>query len=78
MSLAGVAAMRADLKKNGVKVSVNDCVVYAAARALAASPKINATWDDVKGIAVTHPTVRGGLPVPYSTLVIPRSLFQLA
>ena len=48
VSLAGVAALRAELKAAGVRASVNDCVVYAASRALAASPKVNATWDDAK------------------------------
>jgi len=75
VSLAGVAALRAQLKKAGVKASVNDCVVYAAARALAASPKINATWDNAKGVAVFHPTVDiaiavatpGGLITPIVT-----------
>mmetsp|Transcript_39309 Transcript_39309/g.62959 ORF Transcript_39309/g.62959 Transcript_39309/m.62959 type:complete len:314 (+) Transcript_39309:72-1013(+) len=48
VSLAGVATLRAELKAAGVRASVNDCVVYAASRALAASPKVNATWDDAK------------------------------
>jgi pyruvate dehydrogenase E2 component (dihydrolipoamide acetyltransferase) len=30
VSLAGVAALRAELKAAGVRASVNDCVVYAA------------------------------------------------
>jgi len=30
VSLAGVAALRAELKAGGVRASVNDCVVYAA------------------------------------------------
>lgn len=46
VSLAGVNALRARLKAAGVRASVNDCVVYAVSRALAASPKVNATWDD--------------------------------
>ena len=32
VSLAGVAALRAELKAAGVRASVNDCVVYAASR----------------------------------------------
>ena len=41
VSLASVAKLRAALKAGGVKASVNDCVVYAVARALRASPKVN-------------------------------------
>lgn len=42
--LTNVAALRKKLKTQNVKASVNDCVMYAVSRALALSPKINATW----------------------------------
>ena len=42
VSLASVAGLRAALKARDVRASVNDCVLYAAARALRASPKVNA------------------------------------
>lgn len=57
VSLASVALLRAALKANDVRASVNDCVLYAAARALRASPKVNAKWDDARGAAVTDPDV---------------------
>ena len=57
VSLASVTLLRAALKANDVRASVNDCVLYAAARALRASPKVNAKWDDARGAAVTDPDV---------------------
>ena len=57
VSLASVAKLRAALKAGGVKASVNDCVVYAVARALRASPKVNAKWDEASASAVTDPDV---------------------
>lgn len=57
VSLASVAGLRAALKARDVRASVNDCVLYAAARALRASPKVNAKWDDARGVAVTDPDV---------------------
>ena len=57
VSLASVAGLRAALKARDRRASVNDCVLYAAARALRASPKVNAKWDDARGVAVTDPDV---------------------
>ena len=57
VSLASVAKLRAALKARDVKASVNDCVVYAVARALRASPKVNAKWDEASASAVTDPDV---------------------
>eukprot|EP00793_Prasinoderma_coloniale_P000295 PRCOL_00005279-RA len=41
-----VAAMRAELKEAGIKVSVNDFVMKAAAMALMDVPGVNAQWTD--------------------------------
>lgn len=57
VSLASVAGLRAALKARDVRASVNDCVLYAAARALRASPKVNAKWDDALSAGVTDPDV---------------------
>jgi hypothetical protein len=46
--------------KCGFLVSIfafNLCRYNAVSRALAASPKVNATWDAARGVAVHHPTV---------------------
>ena len=51
VSLEGVAALRARLKAEGSRASVNDCVLYAVSRALESSPKVRATWDDAAGRA---------------------------
>jgi pyruvate dehydrogenase E2 component (dihydrolipoamide acetyltransferase) len=48
----GLAAVRAAvLARSGAKVSVNDCVVRAAALALAEVPAANAFWDAAAGAA---------------------------
>ena len=55
--MGAVASLRATLKKDGVKASVNDCVMYAAARALRAVPAVNATWDAATAQATASKTV---------------------
>lgn len=64
VSLRGVEKLRGDLKRRGVKASVNDCVMYAVSRALRRTPKINGDGGlaavDV-AVAVATP---GGLITP--------------
>ena len=57
VSLEGVASLRARLKAEGTRASVNDCVLYAVSRALESSPKVRATWDDAAGRANTASSV---------------------
>jgi pyruvate/2-oxoglutarate dehydrogenase complex dihydrolipoamide acyltransferase (E2) component len=45
VDLSAVVALRKELAAAGVKISLNDCVVRAAALALRASPRANARWD---------------------------------
>jgi pyruvate dehydrogenase E2 component (dihydrolipoamide acetyltransferase) len=45
VELDGIAPLREALKSQGAKVSVNDCVIKAAALALAQVPGANAKWD---------------------------------
>ena len=45
VDLDGVAGLRAALKQQEVKVSVNDCVIRAVALALADVPAANRRWD---------------------------------
>ena len=52
VDLTALAALRAALKAQGLKISVNDCVVKAAAGALAAVPAANFHWDDAEERAV--------------------------
>ena len=51
VGLASVATLRERLKKNGVRASVNDCVMYAVSRALRACPAVNASWNESRGVA---------------------------
>ena len=57
--LDNVIAMRKKLAANGVKVSVNDCVLRAAALALEQVPSANAFWSEEKG----HPVHAGSVDV---------------
>ncbi|KAL4855223.1 Dihydrolipoyllysine-residue acetyltransferase component 1 of pyruvate dehydrogenase complex [Chlorella vulgaris] len=59
VDLDGVSALRAALKQQGVKVSVNDCVIKAAALALAEVPAANALWD----AAAEAPKAAGGVDI---------------
>ena len=62
VSLRGVEKLRGDLKRRGVKASVNDCVMYAVSRALRRTPKINGGLAAVDvAVAVATP---GGLITP--------------
>jgi len=54
VDLAAVTEMRATLKAQGSKVSVNDFVVRAAALALMEVPEVNATWDAATNSAQLH------------------------
>lgn len=54
-----MSALRAALKQQGVKVSVNDCVIKAAALALAEVPAANALWD----AAAEAPKAAGGVDI---------------
>lgn len=49
-NLDAVMQMREELKAAGIKVSVNDCVIKAAAGALAEVPEANSYWSEVTGI----------------------------
>jgi pyruvate dehydrogenase complex dihydrolipoamide acetyltransferase long form len=81
--LGAVAALRAQLKARGVKASVNDFVIAAAARALLDVPELNATWDGDE--AVRSPSIDvcvavatdGGLITPIVTAAPSRSLSDL-
>ena len=55
--LAAVQALRKQLAAQGVRVSVNDCVVRAAALALRDVPEANAFWDAAAGAAARQPGV---------------------
>ncbi|KAL6783610.1 DLA3 [Auxenochlorella protothecoides x Auxenochlorella symbiontica] len=57
VDMDAVAALRAGLKTQGLKLSVNDFVVKAAAGALAAVPAANAHWDAGGARAVRDPGV---------------------
>jgi len=72
VELDGIATLRDALKAQGVKVSVNDCVIKAVALALAEVPAANAKWDSVEEKLVPSPSVdisiavatEGGLITP--------------
>jgi len=49
-NLDALMTMREELKSAGTKVSVNDCVIKAAAMALKEVPAANAYWSDAEGI----------------------------
>lgn len=57
VELEGVAALREALKKEGTKVSVNDCVVKAVALALAEVPQANSQWDPATETPRPYPSV---------------------
>ena len=51
VGLASVAALRERLKRDGIRASVNDCVMYAVSRALRTCPAVNASWNESRGVA---------------------------
>ncbi len=57
----------------GGKISVNDLLIKAAARALRAHPRVNVSWDD--GARIVHPRVHVGVAVALDdgliTLTVP-------
>jgi pyruvate dehydrogenase E2 component (dihydrolipoamide acetyltransferase) len=61
------------LEASGVKVSVNDLIVKAAARALRVHPRVNVSWDD--GTRIVHTRVNIGVAVALDdgliTLTVP-------
>lgn len=59
IALDKIMAMRKSLAANGIKVSVNDCVLRAAALALEQVPSANAFWSEEKG----HPVHAGAVDV---------------
>ncbi|GBF89491.1 dihydrolipoyllysine-residue acetyltransferase component 1 of pyruvate dehydrogenase, mitochondrial [Raphidocelis subcapitata] len=85
-SLDGVQALRKQLAAQGIKVSVNDCVVRAAALALRDVPGANAAWDTAAGAAVAQPSVdvaiavatEGGLITPIVRDAANKSLAQIS
>ncbi|KAI8466808.1 MAG: Lipoate acetyltransferase [Monoraphidium minutum] len=84
--LDGVIALRKQLAAQGVKVSVNDCVVRAVALALRDVPEANAAWDGAAGAAVAQPSVdvaiavatEGGLITPIVRDAANKSLAQIS
>lgn len=72
VELDGIAQLREALKSQGVKVSVNDCVIKAVALALAEFPAANSKWDVAGETIVPSPSVdisiavatEGGLITP--------------
>jgi pyruvate dehydrogenase E2 component (dihydrolipoamide acetyltransferase) len=79
---AAVQAARAALAAGGVKVSVNDFVIAAAARALADVPALNVRWDEAAGAPLAVPAIDvaiavatpGGLITPIVTAAAARSV----
>lgn len=57
VDIGGIAELRAALKSQGIKVSVNDCVIKAVAGALKAVPAANFHWDEKEGKAIAGPGV---------------------
>jgi pyruvate/2-oxoglutarate dehydrogenase complex dihydrolipoamide acyltransferase (E2) component len=58
VDLRDVAALRTRvMEERGVKVSVNDCVMYAVGRALREAPALRAGWDEATGAARTFDRV---------------------
>ncbi|CAN7179640.1 pyruvate dehydrogenase complex dihydrolipoamide acetyltransferase [Brevundimonas sp. LjRoot202] len=82
--LAARARVNALLEKSGVKVSVNDFVIKAAAMALKAVPEANASYSP-EGIAMHHNAdvamavaIEGGLITPIIFKAETKSLSQIA
>lgn len=86
VELDGVAKLREALKAQGTKISVNDCVVKAAALALAQVPAANALWDAATEAPVAAPGVdisiavatEGGLITPIVRGADAKSLTAIA
>jgi pyruvate dehydrogenase complex dihydrolipoamide acetyltransferase long form len=86
VELDGIATMREALKSQGVKVSVNDCVIKAVALALAEVPAANSKWDSVEEKLVPSPSVDisiavatdAGLITPIVTNADGKSLSSIA
>lgn len=58
VDLSAIAALRKRvLDAHGVKVSVNDCVMYAVGRALREVPEMNSGWDEAAGGATASESV---------------------
>jgi hypothetical protein len=53
-NLDALMRMREQLKAAGTKVSVNDCVIKAAAMALVEVPEANASWNEVRPVSTCH------------------------
>jgi len=72
VELDRIASLREAFKSQGVKISVNDCVIKAVALALAEVPAANAKWDAVEEKLAASPSVdisiavatEGGLITP--------------
>jgi len=87
VDVSAVAALRRELAASGVKVSLNDCVVRAAALALRAAPQANAQWDEASGTVKRHGDVvdvavavatEGGLLTPIVRGADAKSLREVA
>jgi pyruvate dehydrogenase E2 component (dihydrolipoamide acetyltransferase) len=63
VDMARVTALRADLKEAGEKISVNDFIVRACARALRLVPQVNASWGPSGDSIVMNGSVDIGIAV---------------
>jgi pyruvate dehydrogenase E2 component (dihydrolipoamide acetyltransferase) len=85
VELGPVQSLRKALASQGTKISVNDCIVRAAALALAEVPAANAFWDANAGEAVAQKGVDvavavatpGGLLTPVVTNAVGKGLLEI-
>ena len=85
VDLAPVQSLRKALASQGTKISVNDCIVRAAALALADVPAANSFWDANAGEAVAQKGVDvavavatpGGLLTPVVTNADGKGLLKI-
>jgi pyruvate dehydrogenase E2 component (dihydrolipoamide acetyltransferase) len=86
VELDAISQLREALKAQGTKISVNDCVIKAAALALAEVPAANARWDANTETVVPSPSVdisiavatEGGLITPIVKGADQKSLTQIS
>ncbi|MEW5297233.1 MAG: hypothetical protein WDW36_000457 [Sanguina aurantia] len=85
--LDAVQALRSELASQGIKVSVNDCVLKAIALALKAVPEANAYYDEASGSGIQFPggidicvavATERGLITPIVKAVAGRSLSEIS
>ncbi|MEW5314573.1 MAG: hypothetical protein WDW38_006057 [Sanguina aurantia] len=85
--LDAVQALRSELASQGIKISVNDCVLKAIALALKAVPEANAYYDEASGSGIQFPggidicvavATERGLITPIVKAVAGRSLSEIS